>query len=71
MPYYGGEITDEEWANSNLIKCSIEVWNTCIHCSYVYNERTVLAFHTSKQRDRFLSFPENVQLVKDLFMIDW
>lgn len=70
MPYYGGEITDEEWANFNLIKCSIEVWNTCIHCSYVYNERTVLAFHTSKQRDRFLSFPENVQLVKDLFMID-
>ena len=70
MPYYGGEITDEEWKNSDW-KHSIQInyngdlsifRSTCI--------KNLVTFHTREQLNRFLSFPENVQLVKDLYMVD-
>lgn len=70
MPYYGGEITDEEWANNDW-KHSIQInyngdlsifRSTCI--------KNLVTFHTREQLNRFLSFPENVQLVKDLYMVD-
>lgn len=70
MPYYGGEITDEEWSNSFTTKYVISVYCTVICKTISVTNRNILAFHTPEQRDRFLSFPENVQLVKDLFMID-
>lgn len=69
IPYYGGEITDEEWKDSTkhkyiialyqgkIIKCE---WNTC---NYYF-----LAFHTAEQRSNFLKY--NEQLVKDYLMID-
>lgn len=69
MPYYGGEITDKEWANSDWKYC-ISICNKEISlCTSVYL-RDLVSFHTAIQRDRFLSFPENVQLVKDLYMVD-
>lgn len=68
MPYYGGEITDEEW-NSNIIKYVIErdvdknIVVNIYKGIYYY-----LAFHTGEQRDNFLKW--NLDLVKDYLMID-
>lgn len=70
MPYYGGEITDEEWNNSSIKKYSITMYCTLICKSVAITNRNILTFHTEEQADRFLSFPENIQLVKDLYMID-
>ena len=67
LPYYGGEITDEEWADSSfkyVINRNYNKINTTV-CSNIYY---LLAFHTEKQRDEFLK--NNEQLVKDYLMID-
>lgn len=69
MPYYGGEVTNEEWKNDEWKYCVLidkfEIYyHTAVKVKYL------VAFHTKEQRDRFLSFPENVQLVKDLYMVD-
>lgn len=34
------------------------------------NNKVLIAFHTEQQRTEFMSFPENVQLVKDFYMVD-
>lgn len=67
MPYYGGEITDEEWEKDNY-KYAIEVSNGKIYESWCKTKH-LIAFHTKGQLQKFLSFSENVQLVKDFYMI--
>lgn len=67
MPYYGGEITDEEWNNDD-IKYIIFIFRAQVVCGITYNNNTFLAFHTAKQRDNFLKY--NERLVKDFLMID-
>lgn len=67
MPYYGGEITEEEWGNSTIKKHIIsrknkELYGQCVHKIYSF-----LAFHTSEQRDEFLT--KNEELIKTYFMI--
>lgn len=69
MPYYGGTITNEEWNDKNIVKCCISCWGKNIESVYSKNCRYFLAFHTDEQRERFMSYPENVQLVKDYLMI--
>lgn len=69
MPYYGGEITDEEWENSDLKYC-IGVRKNSIELYTTIRLKDLVVFRTKEQRDKFLSFPENVQLVKDLYMVD-
>lgn len=69
MPYYGGEITDKEWSNDEW-KYSITIDDKgIINNASIVHLKEIIAFHTKEQRDRFLSFPENVQLVKDFYMI--
>lgn len=68
MPYYGGEITDEEWGKSANNKYTIEKLSGKIHKGAYCIAYCFLAFHTSKQRDEFLKY--NEQLVKDYLMID-
>lgn len=68
MPYYGGEVTDEEWYNINLLKHCITCRNNKVYKEGLGQLRVFLAFHTSKQRDEFLKY--NEQLVKDYLMID-
>ena len=68
MPYYGGEITDEEWYNINLLKHCITCRNNRVYKEGLGQLRVFLAFHTSKQRDEFLEY--NEQLVKEYLMID-
>lgn len=70
MPYYGGEITDEEWSNDEW-KYSISIDNKgIINNISMVHLKEIIAFHTEEQRDKFLSFPENVKLIKDLYMVD-
>lgn len=68
MPYYGGEVTDEEWNNINLLKHCITCRNNKVYKEGLGQRRVFLAFHTSEQRDKFLEY--NEQLVKDYLMID-
>lgn len=70
LPYYGGEITDKEWKNDEW-KYSVTIDNKgVIKSTSIVHLKEIIAFHTAEQRDKFLSFPENVQLIKDLYMVD-
>lgn len=73
---YGGNVTNEEW--KELDGCSEE--NICytIHTSFTANlfeiypaffNKDIIAFHTKEQAEEFLLYPENVELLKDYFMI--
>lgn len=68
MPYYGGEVTDEEWYDINLLKHCITCRNNEVYKEGLGQLRVFLAFHTAEQRDNFLEY--NEQLVKDYLMID-
>lgn len=68
MPYYGGEITDEEWLNTYIGKYVIYKRNNTICIDEYTTMYTFLSFHSPKQRDEFLKY--NGQLVKDYLMID-
>lgn len=70
MPYYGGIVTNEDWKNHDKTKHGIVVTQDSVICGR-YNEiRVPIAFHTREQLLKFISFPENVQLIKDFYMID-
>jgi hypothetical protein len=69
MPYYGGSVTAEEWNNPSTPKYCIEKHFNNICSVTIYGTYTFLAFHTYEQRDKFMSYPENIQLVKDYLMI--
>lgn len=70
MPYYGGEITDEEWKDPSIPKYNIICELGNIISTLDYNIKHITSFHTREQRDNFMSIPENIQLVKDLYMVD-
>lgn len=70
MPYYGGEITEEEWKNVSLKKYGVLLYNSKVATNIYYDTKQMIGFHTEEQLNRFLSFPENIQLVKDLYMAD-
>lgn len=67
MPYYGGEITDEEWKNES-IKYVIGNYINDIDITWDKYKYHFLAFHTKEQRDEFLKY--NRRLVKDYLMIN-
>lgn len=68
MPYYGGAITSKEW-QENTPKSTIERIESSIIRSFSSLGYQFLAFHKEEQRDRFMSFEENMQLIKDYLMI--
>lgn len=70
MPYYGGEITDEEWKDPSIPKYNILCGLGDIIGTVDYNVKHITSFHTREQRDKFMSIPENIQLVKELYMVD-
>lgn len=69
---YGGNVTNEEWFD----------WDNCIYFIEYNGEdkeykilttvcyKKHIAFHTKEQAEEFLSYHENVQLLKDYFMIN-
>lgn len=67
MPYYGGQVTDEEWG-TDIYKYVIERSRNEINCDVWRSNYCFLAFHTKKQRDEFLKY--NERIVKDYLMID-
>lgn len=65
---YGGNVITEEWKNIDrykyIISATLHVESKMHFCS-----KNHIAFHTKEQAEEFLSYPENVQLLKDYFMI--
>ena len=69
MPYYGGEITDEEWMDSDMRKYALLRNGNKIKLVDGYLIiYSFLVFHTEEQRNAFLG--NNEQLVKDYLMIE-
>ena len=68
MPYYGGEITKEEWKDNSIYKYVLEIFEEKIINNDRWSKYTFLAFHTRKQRDEFIKY--NEQLIKDYFMLN-
>ena len=66
MPYYGGQILEEEWKNS-ITKYIILKRHLDIEFNNTISVFQFLAFHTREQRDSF--YKNNEQLVKDYLMI--
>lgn len=68
---YGGMITDEEWRDRNIPKyvCQCYTYDPWeIECTKVYDYKHLIAFHTPEQQERFMSFDENIELIKQYFM---
>jgi hypothetical protein len=66
MPYYGGEITIEEWRNPHISKYTIISDSFKISRSSTITSYSFLAFHTYEERNDFLKYNENI--IKDYFM---
>lgn len=68
---YGGNISNEEWRNLDDYKFRL-LWSIedgrFIADSCRWNIHPI-AFHTKEQAEEFLNYPENVQLLKDYFMM--
>lgn len=65
---YGGNITNGEWDSRKewfVITCYDFETSEIV----LSNRRSHIAFHTREQAEEFLSHPENVQLLKDYFMV--
>ena len=68
MPYYGGAITDEDWADKKMRKFVITRLCNRVFFDANYAFYNYLAFYTEEQRDDF--FEHNYELVKDYLMLD-
>ena len=68
MPYYGGAITDEDWADKKMRKFVITRLCNRVFFDANYAFYNYLTFYTEEQRDSF--YKNNEQLVKDYLMID-
>lgn len=68
MPYYGGEITNDEWMDVCMDKFVIRRNRDSIIVDNYKGVYYYLAFHTEAQRNDFLKY--NEQLVKDYLMIN-
>lgn len=70
---YGGMVTEEEWKDKNCRKYTVE-WHPqdrrkFVTADFNIGEYRFIAFHTSEQRDEFMSYESNWTLVEQYFMI--
>ena len=65
---YGGMITEKEWKDASREKFAVIYFTTQLEMATSYTRRHFIAFHTIEQRERFLSYPENVELIKQYYM---
>ena len=69
---YGGMVTEEEWKNNHIVKfCVIADYSSkykSLNCE-TDDDYHFIAFHTSRQRGEFMSYPENRELVKHYYMM--
>lgn len=69
---YGGMITDEEWQNPNekfVIKPYYQRGKFFLEKSTSCNYKCFIAFHTYEQAEEFMSYSENVELLKQYHML--
>lgn len=69
---YGGNVINDEWIDRDITKYFISFGNDNIigiEKTILSEEFSHIAFHTKEQAEEFLKYPENVQLLKDYFMI--
>lgn len=79
---YGGMVTDEEWKDLNIPKYWIDYHPTCQDekdkfqisldedgDAELSTQKHFITFHTQQQAEEFMSYPENVELVKQYYMI--
>ena len=69
LPYYGGAITDKEWADTSITKYVLTNYDNTIIYDTAINSRNFLAFHTIEQRSKFMAYQDNIDLVNDYLMI--
>lgn len=80
---YGGNITNKEWEIINSKEWKIvNNYKSLYIITLHYNNKikyvrvtdvdsySQIAFHTKEQAEEFLKYPENIQLLKDYFMIN-
>ena len=67
MPYYGGEITDEEWEDPHITKYVLYNSSGRLERGSDSSMRFFLAFHTEEQRERFIAC--NPEVVRDYLML--
>ena len=68
---YGGIVSKEEWSDKNTYKCYIVIGiegKLVIDSSYE-NWQEFISFHTRQQAEEFMSYPENVKLLKQYYMM--
>ena len=65
---YGGNVTKEEWEEAFELKYVISCTADKSFPIHATNCIHTIAFHTKEQAKEFISYPENVQLLKDYFM---
>lgn len=71
---YGGMMREEEWRNNHIVKfCVIADYSSKYQsCNYeTDDDYHFIAFHTAQQRAEFMSYPENVKLVEQYYMINF
>ena len=66
---YGGIITSKEWEDETIVKYNIECIAGNIVCNEVRHNYGFISFRTDKMRKEFMSHKENVELIKQFFMI--
>lgn len=68
---YGGNVTNEEWISPNYAHYAISLYHHSKHFEILQNpaDRHLVLFHTKEQAEEFLKHPENIQLLKDYYMI--
>lgn len=70
---YGGNVTNDEWVNdikeNNLWSVYFDYYDNEFYPIFTAGHFTHVAFHTKEQAEEFLSYPENIQLLKDYFML--
>ena len=69
---YGGMVTEEEWKNKenpkSVIRCTTDI-EPCLYIDTVYDDFQFIAFRTDEQAEKFMSYPENVKLIEQYYMI--
>ena len=66
---YGGVVSEEEWQNDTLMKYTLKNVGGTIAYNDTTDDYGFVAFHTEQQREEFMSYPDNVKLVKQYFEI--
>ena len=68
---YGGNVTNEEWHKEIDVYYIHPGVHNKFYIDYtnLYGNKKHIAFHTKEQAKEFLEYPENVQLLRDYYMI--